>query len=127
MSNRQEEEFYRQKYLKYKAKYLEAKNEVEGGKPTEVTKKSCGEISSRFECSTSKDCNWDAGESKTSKKEGRLSACLDKPCTDYKFKLTCPVNSKEAELRKAENKCVWTEDGTTNMFGIKKGKCENVL
>jgi hypothetical protein len=30
MSNR-EEEFYRQKYLKYKAKYLEAKNEVEGG------------------------------------------------------------------------------------------------
>jgi hypothetical protein len=31
MSNRGEEELYRQKYLKYKAKYLEAKNEVKGG------------------------------------------------------------------------------------------------
>ena len=31
MSNREEEEFYRQKYLKYKAKYLEAKNQIEGG------------------------------------------------------------------------------------------------
>lgn len=31
MSNREEEEFYRQKYLKYKTKYLEAKNEIEGG------------------------------------------------------------------------------------------------
>jgi hypothetical protein len=31
MNNYQEEEFYRQKYLKYKAKYLEAKNELEGG------------------------------------------------------------------------------------------------
>ncbi len=35
MSNR-EEEFYRQKYLKYKAKYLEAKNELEGGNPVTI-------------------------------------------------------------------------------------------
>jgi hypothetical protein len=33
MSNREEEEFYKQKYLKYKAKYLEAKNEIGGGTP----------------------------------------------------------------------------------------------
>ena len=123
--NNREEEFYKQKYLKYKAKYLEAKNEVEGGKPTEVTKKSCGEISSRFDCSTSKDCNWDAGETKTSTKEGRLPSCLDKKCTDYKFKLTCPVDGDAAKVRKPENKCKWTGNGTTNMFGIEKGDCVN--
>ena len=33
MSDLEEEEFYKQKYLKYKAKYLEArKNEIGGGK-----------------------------------------------------------------------------------------------
>ena len=40
MSNR-EEEFYRQKYLKYKTKYLEAKNEIEGGQPGQGINPSC--------------------------------------------------------------------------------------
>jgi hypothetical protein len=42
MNNYEEEEFYRQKYLKYKAKYLEAKNELEGGIGESVTASKCG-------------------------------------------------------------------------------------
>jgi hypothetical protein len=135
MSNREEEEeeFYRQKYLKYKAKYLEAKSLADGGQPTGISTgdvtgiktKSCGDISGRANCSLSKDCKWDAGETKTATKEGRLPSCLDKPCKDYWSKTTCPVNSKEAEARKPENKCRWTGDGTKNFFGKEKGDCVN--
>jgi hypothetical protein len=123
--NNQQNEFYRQKYLKYKAKYLEAKNQVEGGRPLGFERKACGELSSRAFCSGSTDCNWDAGETKTSTKEGRLPSCLDKPCSDYRFKTTCPVNDATAKLRKPENKCKWTGDGTTNMLGVEKGNCVN--
>jgi len=123
--NNQQNEFYRQKYLKYKAKYLEAKNKVEGGKPFSFSSKPCGEVSGRIACSTSKDCKWDAGETKTSKKEGRLPSCLDKPCDLYSLKTTCPVNDSVAKLRKPENKCKWEGDGTKNMFGVENGKCVN--
>jgi hypothetical protein len=131
--NNQQNEFYRQKYLKYKAKYLEAKNQVEGGKPTGfstgdvigIKTRSCSDISGRANCSLSKDCKWDAGETKTATKEGRLPSCLDKPCRDYSFKSTCPVNSAEAQARKPENKCKWTGDGSKNFLGVEKGECVN--
>jgi hypothetical protein len=42
MNNYEEEEFYRQKYLKYKTKYLEAKNELEGGIGESITASKCG-------------------------------------------------------------------------------------
>jgi hypothetical protein len=136
MSNRQEEEFYRQKYLKYKAKYLEAKNEVEGGKPKGFVRnedgdlvfktKGCGSISGRANCSFSNDCTWDAGQAKTTNKEARAPECLDKACDKYLLVSTCPDKAKHPKLaavRKSDNQCKWTGDGTKNWLGIEKGKC----
>jgi hypothetical protein len=53
MSNREEEEFYKQKYLKYKAKYLEAKNKLEGGKSN------CNNNNNRVTCAIASGCTWD--------------------------------------------------------------------
>lgn len=50
MSNREEEEFYRQKYLKYKTKYLEAKNEIEGGQPINKIKINLGNLGTCSKC-----------------------------------------------------------------------------
>lgn len=61
MSNLEEEEFYRQKYLKYKAKYLEAKKQM-AGQPTE---KPCKDYWIKMTCPTSdkhkrsQKCIWD--------------------------------------------------------------------
>ena len=52
MSNHEEEEFYKQKYLKYKAKYLEAKNKLEGGKIN------CNN-NNRATCAFAFGCTWD--------------------------------------------------------------------
>jgi hypothetical protein len=49
--NNTEEEFYRQKYLKYKAKYLEAKNKLEGGNE-------CYKIKKRSDC-LSQNCKYE--------------------------------------------------------------------
>jgi hypothetical protein len=81
MNNREEEEFYKQKYLKYKAKYLEAKNKIEGGYNCKGTGQKI--------CILSPTCTWN-----NSAKE-----CQSK----------CKKHTSEYECTK--NKCDWWSTG----------------
>jgi hypothetical protein len=126
MSNRQEEEFYRQKYLKYKAKYLEAKNEVEGGKPTFGK---CADMDNdKTNCGISVGCEWQEGTKTCIAKKcsdygvvrcavtpgctikdkftiGVPAHCEDKPCKDFSLAQTCPQADTWNESR--VEKCMW--------------------
>lgn len=79
--NNTEEEFYKQKYLKYKAKYLEAKFQM-AGKPgkeligkfgIECTKDLKGNKQGYFGCLATPGCKW----------EERGKNCIPKRCQDY--------------------------------------------
>jgi hypothetical protein len=120
--NNQQNEFYRQKYLKYKAKYLEAKNQVEGGRPTGIATgdvkgigtRKCKDLShEEANCRISQDCVWNQNP-KSGKTEDR---CEEKPCDKYWFKASCPT-AESAEGKVRDVKCKW--DG-----GKVLGRCLN--
>ena len=136
MSNREEEEFYRQKYLKYKAKYLEAKNLVEGGKP--ISGKCADMDNDKTNCQWSIGCKWESGNKCVAKNcsdytslarcaitpgctikdkftIGKKAHCEDIPCKDYSA-ITCPQADTWNESR--VEKCVYNT--TTQKCDTKK-------
>lgn len=63
------EDFYKQKYLKYKVKYIKLKNQLAGGK-------SCG-TKEKKECDGTIGCEWDKGGYR------RNPTCKIKKCEEY--------------------------------------------
>ena len=72
MSNHEEEEFYKQKYLKYKAKYLEAK-QTSGGL--------CNENKKFLSCNPTPGCFWkdNTCQPACNNYKGDKQKCVGKP------------------------------------------------
>ena len=60
------EEEFKKKYLKYKAKYLELKNLLEGGIPKKKSQVNCKTIYAKSDCE-SKGCSWELADLQNAK------------------------------------------------------------
>ena len=95
--NNTEEEFYRQKYLKYKAKYLEAKENIKGGERGpygfECSKTLMRNTQDQLGCKSTPGCEWKTNELKTGelKPDELKGECKPIPCSSYAgvFETSC--------------------------------------